>query len=148
MTKQWNRGIKHPFRNRKPSNFESKLINNYKKRILNDSETYPMNISEITTMCNLPYDYEVLYVYNKISSILQRHRKYLAKGIDYFVNELDENGITIYQRYVAKGLSEDEIFRELDYQKMRYLGNLLIFVYLGMFYQFMLMKKMNIGIIF
>jgi len=53
-----------------------------------------------------------LYTYNKISSILQRHRKYLAKGIDYFVNELDEQGITQYQRYVAMGLSEDEIFRK------------------------------------
>jgi hypothetical protein len=112
MTKQWNRGRKHPFRNRKPSAFESKLINNYKKRILDDPEKYPMNISELTEMCDLPFDYEVLYVYNKISSILQRHRRYLQKGIDYFVNELDEQGTTQYQRYVAEGLSEEEIFDE------------------------------------
>jgi len=112
LTKQWNRGIRHPFRNRKPCAFESKLINNYKKRILRDSEKYPLNISEITSMCDLPYDPKVLYVYNKISSILQRHRKYLAKGINYFVNELDEKGTTIYQKYVAEGLSEEAIFRE------------------------------------
>ena len=112
MTKQWNRGIKHPFRNRKPCAFESQLIKTYKDKIIQNPETYPMNMSEITAMCGLPYDPEVLFVYNKISSILQRHRKYLVKGINYFVNELEEDGSTMYQKYLALGMTEEEIFRK------------------------------------
>lgn len=103
---------KNPFKSRSPGPLEDKFIRNYKEIIDRKPKNYPMNISELTTLCGLPYDPEVLYVYKKIHSIFNKHRKYMIDGLDSFTLAPEEDGKTKYEKYKEMGKSEDEIFKE------------------------------------
>ena len=96
---------KNPIKGSKPSAFESRLIQNFKHSL----EEHP-NMNEIMKMCHFDYDYKIIYTYNRVSSILQKHRRYMKRALGSFTTLLDVDGKVPYVRYLEQGLTEREIF--------------------------------------
>jgi len=86
------------------------LIKNFKKNIRKNPNNYQKNISEIMEMCGLDFNYSMIRAYNKVSSVFQKHRKYMLHKLQDFVILCEKNGKTRYQNCLDKGMSEKQIF--------------------------------------
>ena len=98
---------KNPIKNSKPSAFESKLIRNFK----NNLDEHP-NMNEIMKLCSFDYDYKIIYTYNRISGILQKHRRYMKRALGCFTTLIDVDDKVPYVKYLEEGLSEEQIFNK------------------------------------
>lgn len=103
---------KNPWTQRKCSAFESKLIKNFKNSIKNNPDCYQKNMSEIMDMCGIEFDYSMIQVYNKVSHIFQKHRRYMIHKLQDFTILLEEDGLTRYQKCLSEGMNEKQIFEK------------------------------------
>lgn len=65
---------------------------------------------EIMDMCGIEFDYSMIQVYNKVSDIFQKHRRYMIHALQDFVILIEEDGKTRYQKCLDKGMNEKQIF--------------------------------------
>jgi hypothetical protein len=107
MKKKLKKINKNPIKGRKCGAFESRLVQNFKR----NRELHP-NMTEIMNMCDFDFDYKIIYTYHKVSSIFQKHRRYMKCALEEFTTLIGTDNKVPYVKYLENGLSEKQIFNK------------------------------------